>query len=254
MFFLKTILLAIEQGITELLPISSTAHLILSSKILDIKMDTYLLSVLHFGTTIALLFHFKNTFSKNIFKKENQTFWIKIFVSTIPAGIAGFLFKSFIEDILREDIIIVLSLLIWGMVMIYTEKNIKGQNIKLENISWKQALAMGLSQIIALIPGTSRSGITTIVGIFTGLGKYSAIQYSFLLGIPLLLLSSIYGIFSDGLLRVFTLSNFLAIFISAIFTLLSLKVLEKYSKKNWLTFFGMYRIVLAITILLYIYL
>ena len=94
MEILKVLILGIEQGITELLPISSSAHLILTAQLLDIKMDTYLLSVLHLGTTIALILHFWNILFKDIFKKETLSFYSKILISTIPAGIVGLLFES----------------------------------------------------------------------------------------------------------------------------------------------------------------
>jgi len=116
------VLLGIEQGVTELLMISSSAHLILTSQLLDFKMDTYLLSVLHLGTTVALIIYFWNLLFKNIFKKEKLSFLVKIVISSIPAGIVGFLFESFIEDKPRGNLIIAISLIVWGIGMILLEK------------------------------------------------------------------------------------------------------------------------------------
>lgn len=247
---LKVILLAIEQGITELLPISSSAHLILTSQLLKINMDTYLLSVLHLGTTIALLIYFWNFLFKDILKKEKLSLYLKILISTIPAGVVGLLFESVIEDRLRGNLIIAISLIAWGVVMIWieTKKEIKEQ--ELITVSWKQSLLMGIAQIFALIPGGSRSGISTIVGMFTGLNKYTAIQYSFLLGLPLLLAAPIYQIAKEYPQRVLNITDILGIFIAGIVTYIALLLLQKYSKRKWLTVFGIYRIVIGTIVLL----
>lgn len=246
---LKVILLAIEQGITELLPISSSAHLILTSQILKINMDTYLLSILHLGTTVALLIYFWKFLFKDILKKEKLSLYLKILISTIPAGVVGLLFESVIEDRLRGNLIIAISLLVWGVVMILVERRKEIKEQELITVSWKQSLLMGIAQIFALIPGGSRSGISTIVGMFTGLNKYTAIQYSFLLGLPLLLAAPVYQIVKEYPQRVLNISDILGIFIAGVVTYIALLLLEKYSKKKWLTVFGIYRIIIGIAVL-----
>ena len=247
---LKVILLAIEQGVTELLPISSSAHLILTSQLLDIEMDTYLLSVLHLGTTIALLIHFWGFLFKDILKKEKLSLYLKIVISTIPAGIVGLLFESVIEESLRGNLVIAISLITWGIVMIWIERKRKENEQPLQTISWKQSLSMGIAQIISLIPGGSRSGISTIAGMLTGLNKYTAIQYSFLLGLPLLLLAPLYSILKEYPERILNSTHLLGILIAGAITYLALYLLKKFSKKNWLTLFGVYRIVLGVIVLL----
>lgn len=247
------ILLAIEQGITELLPISSSAHLILTAKLLDFEMDTYFLSLLHLGTTISILIYFAPTLFKDIFQKKTLNFYLKIVISTIPVAIIGFLFESTIENILRGDIVIVISLILWGIVMILVERAQRDdREIDLHDISWKQSLIMGASQILALIPGTSRSGITTIAGIFTGVNKYIALQYSFLLGIPILLGSSVYVLIKNVNTQGFTSTHLLGIAVSAVVGIIALQFLKKIKRTNWLTLFGYYRIFLGIVILLII--
>ncbi len=245
------ILLAIEQGITELLPISSSAHLILSAKLLDFKMDTYFLSLLHLGTTISILIYFAPTLFKDIFQKNTLNFYLKIVLSTIPVAIIGLLFESTVENILRGDLVIVMSLILWGIVMILVERTEKKkEEIDLHDITWKQSLIMGASQILALIPGTSRSGITTVSGILTGVNKYVALQYSFLLGIPILLGASGYVFFKNIGTQEFTLIHLLGIAVSAVVGILALQFLKKIKRTNWLTLFGYYRIFLGILILL----
>jgi len=249
----KVILLAIEQGITELLPISSSAHLILTGKLIGLKADTYLLATLHLGTTIAILIYFAPTLFKELLQKETLTFYTKIFVSTLPTAVVGFLLQSVIEDILRGEIFIAFSLIIWGIVMIFVERKYKEEEERnLREISWKQSLTMGLAQIISLIPGTSRSGITTIAGILSGVNKFSALQYSFLLGIPILLGTSIFGISKYAPQEGFNTSHIIGIIVSALFAYLTLLLLKNIKKEKWLSIFGYYRIFLGTLLLLFL--
>lgn len=250
MDILKVILLAVEQGITELLPISSSAHLILSSQILNIKMDTYLLSVLHLGTTMALLIYFAPILFKDIFKKSSINFYLKILISTLPAALIGFFFESTIENSLRGNEVIAISLVFWGIIMILVERSKKVDEQDLREVTWKQSLLMGIGQTIALIPGSSRSGTSAIIGILAGLNKYTAIQYSFLLGLPLLVAAPIYTIIKDAPERTLNISDLIGIVVAFIFTFLSLALLKRFSKDRWLTFFGIYRIILGIVVLL----
>lgn len=248
---LKIAVLGFLQGFTELLPVSSSAHLILTSQLLNFEIDTYLLSVLHLGTTIALLIYFYNFLFKNIFTKKKLSIYLKIVLSTIPAGIVGLLFESIIEEKLRGNLFIAISLISWGIFMILIERRKEPSEIEFEKISWKQSLIMGLSQIFALVPGGSRSGISTIFGMLTGLNKYTALQYSFLLGLPLLLATPFYQIFKEYPERVLNLKDGLGILIAGVITYIGLRLLQKYSKKNWLTLFGIYRIILGIVVLLF---
>lgn len=247
----KMVFLAIEQGITELLPISSSAHLILTGQLLDIEVDTYLLSVLHLGTTIALLIFFLPVLFKEFLKKSSLLFYLKIVVSSIPVAIVGFLFQDTIETILRGNIVIIISLILWGIVMIIVEKKYEQkEEVDLHTITWKQSLTMGIAQILALIPGTSRSGITTISGILSGVNKYSALQYSFILGIPVLLGVSTYEIYKEFPKNSLSAEYIGAVFVSAVVGYLSLLLLKRIKRQKWLTVFGYYRILLGILILL----
>ncbi len=260
MEMIKMGILAIIQGITELLPISSSGHLILLGEYFNISITTLILSTFHLGTTLAIILFFREKLFKNLFTKEKLLFYIKILVASIPAGIVGFLFEELISERLRATWIIAVSLIVWGIVMILMEQKKKDNNGKnLEAISWKQSLSIGISQTLALIPGTSRSGITTITGILVGLDKYTALEYSFILGIPVLLGSSMYGILKEILMVGELTSTILSVSVIKITVMailpfiigyIALILLKKFQKKNWLTCFGMYRIVLGILILL----
>lgn len=264
MEIIKIGILSIIQGIIELLPISSSAHLILLGKLMNIDTTSFLLSVFHFGTTLAIIVFFREKLFKNFFTKEKLIFYLKIIVSTIPAAIVGFLFQDIIEEKLRAEWIIAVSLIVLGIAMIILEKKEKAEyDPNVENITWKQSLIMGFGQIFALIPGTSRSGVTTVAGIFAGMDKYSALEYSFILGIPILLGSSGYEIIKEissiqePITSTIIYASLVKILVVAVVPFLvgyiALVVLKRFKKKNWLTVFGIYRIALGIIILISLY-
>jgi len=246
MDILKHIILALIQGITELLPISSSAHLLITSELFNFDATTYFLTTLHLGTTLALIFYFSKVLFKDIFTKTKMSFYLKILVSSIPAGIAGLLFQSFIEETLRANIFLSISLILWGIVMIILEKNKKNvAETKVEEVTLKQSIIMGIAQSLALIPGTSRSGITTITGMMLGLNKFTAIQYSFLLGLPVLIGASGYELIKEANITSFGMEEILGIITAGVVGYLSIILLQRFKKKNWLTVFGIYRIILG---------
>ena len=246
MDILKHLILAFVQGITELLPISSSAHLLIISELLKFDASTYFLTTLHLGTTIALILYFSKVLFKDILTKAKISFYLKILVSSIPAGITGLLFQSFIEESLRANIFLSISLILWGVVMIILEKT-KGDSLetKVEEVTLKESMSMGIAQTLALIPGTSRSGITTITGMMLGLNKFTALQYSFLLGLPVLIGASGYELIKETNMTSFGIEEILGIITACVVGYLSILLLERFKKKNWLTVFGIYRIILG---------
>lgn len=258
----KIFVLSIVQGITELLPISSSGHLILIGKLLDFDIggDTLFLSVLHLGTTLAIIVFYRKTLFKNLFTKKKLVFYLKLLLASIPATLAGLLFEDYITTKLHSSVVIAISLIVVGVLFILFE-NIKRKSskTKIENIpTWKMVI-IGIGQSIALIPGTSRSGITTLTGMILGLEKYTAFKFSFILGIPILLGSSIYEVtrsyLSPGDPSMFTASTSLVrmapwILITFLIGYLSLTLVKRFKKSKWLTLFGVYRIILGILILL----
>jgi undecaprenyl-diphosphatase len=125
MEMIKMGILAIIQGITELLPISSSGHLILLGEYFNISITTLILSTFHLGTTLSIILFFREKLFKNLFTKEKLLFYIKILVASIPAGIVGFLFEELISERLRATWIIAVSLIVWGIVMILMEQKKK---------------------------------------------------------------------------------------------------------------------------------
>jgi undecaprenyl-diphosphatase len=254
---LQIFILSVVQGITELLPISSSAHLILIGKLLNFEIagNLLFLTILHLGTTLAIIVFYRKTLFKNFFTKEKWIFFLKLLLASIPAAIAGFFLEEYISSTLHETKTIAISLIVVGLLFILFENlHKKGKKVKLEELSLLQMLAIGTGQALALIPGTSRSGITTLTGMLLGLEKYSAFKFSFILGIPILLGTSLYELlFADltslpASLSLVEMVPF--ILITFIIGYISLLLVSKFKKKKWLTVFGVYRIVVGILILL----
>jgi undecaprenyl-diphosphatase len=251
---IQIVVLAIVQGITELLPISSTGHVLLTSKFLfNGQPDILLLTVLQFGTTVAILISFRNFLFKDTFKKEKVSLYLKVAVASLPAVILALLFEKQIESALYKPSVIAISLLVWGIAMIVIERFHKKVTTKnLTEVTYFQAISVGIAQAFAIIPGTSRSGSTTVVGILTGIEKFTSIQFSFLLGLPLLLGSFLYELykFRNQLDVMFSPEYVLGMVISGVVGFVAIIVLSKFSKSNFLQVFGVYRIILSIVIFL----
>lgn len=194
MDFLETVILAIIQGLTEFLPVSSSAHLILPSQLLGWVDQGLAYDVaVHVGTLLAVVIYYRQdvgqmlqAWTASIVKKEHSfdstlAWWI-IF-ATIPAGLFGFFGHDFIKEHLRTAAVIAATTIIFGVLLGWADR--KGNQGKpLEKLGIKGAMAIGLAQAVALIPGTSRSGITMTAGLMLGLTRQSAARFSFLLSMP----------------------------------------------------------------------
>jgi undecaprenyl-diphosphatase len=256
---LKLFFLALTQGVTELLPVSSSGHLILLGNVIDLELNNVLLTSLHIGTTFAIIFFFRKEILNKFLSKNNRDFFYKILVASIPAILIGVLFEEYIVEELRYPWITALSLILWGVVMVLLNKRENKKSLEIENITYSKSFFIGLTQALALIPGTSRSGITTIFGIWFGLDKYSAFEFSLLLGIPILLGSSLWSLFKEMVLRNDTTSLMSSVNVTNLLIILivpfvigyiSLNILKRFKKGNWLKTFGIYRIVVGIFIIL----
>ncbi len=199
---LETIFLALIQGLTEFLPISSSAHLIIPSQVLGWKDQGQAFDVaVHVGTLLAVLLYFKDELIKmagawfcSVSQRKQTTdsllaWWL--IVATIPAGLFGFLFKDFIEENLRSALVIAATTIIFGVLLGFADKKATQQRV-IEHICWKDALIIGFCQALAMIPGTSRSGITITAGLMLGLDRQSAARFSFLMSIPIITLAGGY--------------------------------------------------------------
>ncbi|TCS41350.1 undecaprenyl-diphosphate phosphatase [Reinekea marinisedimentorum] len=198
MISIQWIVLAIIQGVTEFLPISSSAHLILPAQILGWADQGLAFDVaVHVGSLLAVIIYFRKALidiTANFFLRlaqkpcdsnlANQG-WL-ILIGTIPAVIFGFLMEHVIETYLRSILVIAMTTTLFGLLLWFAD--VKAKQVKsLDAIGWKEALAVGFAQALALIPGTSRSGITMTAGLLLGMHKVDAARFSFLLSIPLIL-------------------------------------------------------------------
>ncbi|WP_371186504.1 undecaprenyl-diphosphate phosphatase [Thalassotalea maritima] len=199
---LETIVLALIQGLTEFLPISSSAHLILPSQLLGWVDQGLAFDVaVHVGTLTAVIIYFRREVMSMLFAwtdsivHKKQTFdsqlaWWILF-ATIPAGLFGLFGKDFIEEHLRSAAVIAVTTIVFGLLLGFVD--IKGkQNRTIEKLDFKGAMMIGVAQALALIPGTSRSGITMTMGMMLGLTRDAAARFSFLLSIPAIAMAGTY--------------------------------------------------------------
>ena len=251
---IEIFILSIIQGITEFLPISSSSHLILASKYFNFDNQSLSLDVsLHIGSFIAVIFYFK----KDIFNfLKNKELFFKIIISSIPVMIVGYtLVKLNLIEQIRNIKIIGWTTLIFGILLYFSDKFSTAKMIK-NNFNYKSALYIGFFQVLSLIPGVSRSGITITAARFLGFKREESVKISFLLSIPTLAAVSIFGIInlssSDNLN--ISLLNILSIFLSFIFSLITIKYFLRYIKNFSLNIFVIYRVILGIIILILAYL
>ncbi len=241
----KSIILGIIQGITEFLPISSTAHLVITPWIFGWTGMVNSLSfdiAVHVGTLFSLIYCFWRDWIDIIFRDRKMLLYL--IVGTIPAGFAGVAFHDIIESQLRDPLIIVFTLIFVGIMMLIAEKIGKRQR---EFISLSDALVIGTAQAIALIPGVSRSGITITAGLFKGLDRAYAAKFSFLLSTPAIVGAAILDLYKS--LKVgysYDYSLFFVGVISAGITgIIAIKFLLSFLRKYPLNFFVYYRWLLA---------
>ena len=250
----EILILSIIQGISEFLPVSSAAHLVLVSKYYAFTNQSLLIDIcLHLGSLIAIIFYFRNDLFNFI---KNKSFLIKILIGTIPIIPVGYiLYQTGLIEQLRSLEVIGWMSLIFGILLYVSDKS-KITNKIDTAFTNKSAIFIGLFQILALIPGVSRSGITITSGRLSGFNRFDSAKISFFLSIPTLAAASllgIYNIYKEGSTEL----NFLAIIaviFSFIFSYITIALFLKFIQKFSLNIFIIYRIILSLLILSIIYL
>ncbi len=261
---LKSILFGVVEGITEWLPISSTGHMILLEQFVKLNVTPefwkMFLVVIQLGAILAvvvLYFNKLNPFTNKKTqeqKKDTWILWAKVLVACLPAAIIGLLFDDLIDKFLDSPFIVAVMLIIYGIAFIIIESRNKKANITdLKNLTFRTALIIGIFQLLALIPGTSRSGATILGGILIGTSREIAAEFTFFLAIPVMFGASLLKLLKFGF--AFT-SQELSILIVGLITafivsILAIKFLMNYIKKNDFKAFGYYRIILGIIVLVY---
>ena len=251
---IEVFILSIIQGITEFLPISSSSHLIIVSNYINFESQGLSIDVsLHIGSFFAVIFYFK----KDIFNLvKNKDLFFKILISSLPVMLAGFFLIQFdLIDQLRNIKVIGWTTLIFGVLLFISDKFKLNKSID-ENFNYKSALFIGVLQILSLIPGVSRSGITISAARVLKFNRFDSAKISFLISIPTLAAVSLFGlnnlIISENIN--FSILSIVSILLSFIFSFMTIKYFLKYLKTFSLFIFVLYRVILGLIILFFAYL
>lgn len=268
MSIFEAILFGIVQGITEFLPISSTAHIVITERLLDFHFQGLGFEVfLHLGSVLAvILFYRKDLWQiiKGFFSyftnksSENRVqfyFTLYIIIATLITGVLGMLLQDFIDEHLKGGLLVAISLFFTGVFLIVIERfHNEGDRTEAE-MTFLDSIIVGLGQALAIIPGLSRSGTTLIVGLWIGLDRDTAVRYSFLLSIPVILGSTVLA-FSDVSSGVFasigTTSLIVAFITTFIFSMIGIKWLIEFIKRGKLIYFAIYCLLLATFVYFYL--
>ena len=270
---LKAIVLGIVQGITEWLPISSTGHMILVNELMPLTVladaaankefvDMFMV-VIQFGSILAVLllyFHKLNPFSprKNAYEKcSTIDLWLKVIVAVVPAGIIGVLFDDLIDAYFYNPITVAAMLILYGVAFLIIENRHRRPSVtSFEKMSYKTALAIGVFQVLALIPGTSRSGATILGAVLLGCSRGIAAEFSFFLAVPVMFGASLLKLIKMKIAFSLATASVLIVgmVVAFIVSVFAIRFLMGYIRKHDFKAFGVYRIVLGILVLAYFFL
>ena len=259
-------ILGIIQGITEWLPVSSTGHLLLAEEFMNFQVSEEFLTmfrvVIQFGSILAVIvlyFHKLNPFSPKKDTHEKKLtiqLWMKVVIATIPAAIIGLFFDDWIDEHFFNVYVVATMLIVYGIIFIIVERVREGKKPVINNLyqlTIPVALAIGCFQVLALIPGTSRSGATIIGALIIGTARHVAAEFTFFLAIPVMFGASLLKLINFGFdftgMEIFLL--LLGSVVSFVVSIFAIKFLLGYIKKNDFKAFGYYRIVIGVVMLIY---
>ncbi len=256
----KAIVLGAVEGFTEFLPISSTGHLLVAGRFLDFQshMGGTFEIFIQLGATLAMLIYFARDLIAQLRTVRHsapvQRLWLNVIIAFVPAGLVGFFIHDWIKEVLFvSPYVVPITLILGGIVMFIVERYARGrkQTTDFQQLSHGQALAVGLAQIVSLIPGVSRSGATIVGGMFAGASRAAATRFSFYLAIPTMLIATMY----DLLKNLDTISGddwvllIAGAVTAAITAWIAISWLLRYVANHTLAIFGIYRIAMGILIL-----
>ncbi len=261
---LKVIFLGVIEGITEWLPISSTGHLILADEFIKLAQSPEFIEVftvvIQLGAVLAVLSLYLNKLNPFKYKFRSKEFnqiielWKKILVACVPAAIIGILFDDIIDKYLFNPIVVALALIIYGVAFLVIERRKWKPKVKsLQEITYREALKIGGFQLLALVPGTSRSGATILGGLMSGVERTTTTEFSFFLALPVMLGASALKLVKTGFNFTATEWGLLGLgsLVAFIVSILAIRFLLSYIKKNDFKIFGWYRIALGLIVLVY---
>lgn len=251
----QTIIIAIVEGLTEFLPVSSTGHMILASAAMNIHDDEFVKTFeifIQLGAILAIALMYIKRFLQGI------NIYLKLLASFIPTAIIGLMAYDYIKAYLFNPIVVSVSLIIGGIILILIDKRVVNTETKVEeveDITYKNAFFIGLFQCLSMVPGTSRAAATIIGGVFNGLNKKQATEYSFLLAVPTMFAASGYDLIKTDL--IFTSHQIamlgLGTVIAFITAWIAVKIFLKFISNHGFTAFGYYRIVLGVLFLIFMW-
>ena len=263
LLLLKAAIMGIVEGITEFLPISSTGHLILASELMNFwtkeKSDLFVVAI-QMGAIAAVIYEYWGKLwgaAIGLFSGEpkGRHLGVSIIAASIPIMLVGLTFGDIVKELLFNDISVAIGLIVGGLIIWWVEKNPPKVNaVEVENISIKEAIYIGLIQVLALIPGTSRSGATIIGGMMLGVSRKAATEFSFFLGIPVIVGAGLLDLFKNYHIYETTQDwtvFFVGLIVSFVSALILIRVLVAYVSKRDFMVFAWYRIVSGLLILLF---
>jgi len=268
MSLIEAIILAIVEGITEFLPISSTGHMIIASSVMGIQSNdfTKLFEVaIQFGAILAVIVLYR----KKFLAFKNYNFYIKLFIGVIPALVLGFLFSDAIDAMLESPLVVAITMLLGGLILIVIDKILNKPSIQEEpGITYRTAAIIGLWQTLAMIPGVSRSAASILGGMQQKLSRDLAAEFSFFLAVPTMAAATLYSVFlknweteggnAKGYEMILsssenTLAFIVGNLVAFIVAILAIRFFIGYLQKHGFKWFGYYRIVAGLILLLLLY-
>ena len=255
MTIIQSVILGVVQGLTEFLPVSSSAHLNIFPWVLNWSEIPASFDVaLHFGTLMAVIIFFFKDWLKlikggwnKLFKKEDSSdgkiFWYLV-LATIPSALLFFILDKVFGDMLKNELITAVSLIIMGLILYFVDKKAKTE-YDMEKLTFKQAMLIGLSQVIAFIPGMSRSGTTMTIGRALRVDRETTAKFSFLLSTPLIFAATVYKLKNFS----FTSPFIIGVIISFIVGILVVRYFMAYIRKGSYKVFAIYRIIFGLVII-----
>ncbi len=249
MTVVEAIILAVIEGLTEFLPVSSTGHMIIGSSVMGIAQSEFVKMftvAIQFGAILSVVVLYRRRFFKTI------DFYFKLFVAFIPAAVFGFLLGDFIDQMLGNVLVVAVMLVLGGIVLLFVDKWFKYGEIDFD-VNYKEAFIIGLAQVVAMVPGVSRSAATIIGGLSQKLTKKAAAEFSFFLAVPTMFAATLYkmykyysaeGFTTEGL-DVLLIGNVVAFIVA----LLAIKSFVNYVTKHGFKIFGYYRIIVGSVII-----
>lgn len=261
-YYLKTVILGIVEGLTEFLPVSSTGHLILAGHMIgfdDAGADTFYIAI-QAGAIVAVCWHYRERILRVLRELfvpgKEQRLAVNTVISFLPAAVAGVILSSTIKAYLFNALSVAVALVVGGILILWIEhvheaRGIKPRVVEMDDMTWKDALGVGVMQCLALIPGTSRSGATIIGGLVLGLSRKAATEFSFFLAIPTIFGATVYDLWKSR--DVLSMDNLPGIGVGFVVSFLSAIVvvrwLLRFVSKHDFRLFGWYRIIFGLIIL-----